>query len=165
MRAGVRGGVRGFAFSIVMLIAGPGLADGMDSGAPPTWCGREFKRHGLQARLQLHEDVTPRYQRGDFDGDGRIDCAVMVQDRKTKDIGVAVFHRRGGKPYILGAGQDFGNGGPNWQWLDAWSLVPGEGIPERKAEGRDVLYVQKLQSASAYIYWDGSQYVWLQASD
>ena len=141
------------------------FGDGVESGKPPAWCGREFKRHGLHSRLELHDTITPAFQRGDFDGDGRIDCALLVRDKKSKEPGVVMVHRNGGKPHVLGAGRDFGNGGPSWHWMDAWSLMDGERVPDRKAEGRDVLYLAKYQSASAWVYWDGAAYVWLQASD
>jgi hypothetical protein len=140
---------------------------GQDDGRPalPSWAGKEFRRYGLQDDYALLRSVEPVVQRGDFDGDGRIDCAVLVRNRDDDKVGIVILHRRGGSPHILGAGHAFGNGGDDWSWLGAWSIMAGEKVPGRVAEGKDALLVEKPESAGGIVYWNGTDYAWIQHGD
>jgi len=63
-----------------------------------------------------------------------------------------------------------GNGGDNFDWMDIWKVVPKSAAA--KSLGRaatalkgDALHVEKSESASALIYWNGAKYVWRQQGD
>jgi hypothetical protein len=55
--------------------------------------------------------------------------------------------------------------------MDAWSLLPSRSIPGGAGEPAppvprgDALLVEKLESASAILYWDGTAYRWHQQGD
>jgi hypothetical protein len=115
--------------------------------------------------------VNPFYLRGDFDGDRKIDVAVLVKQRSTGKLGIAVIHSGKDKVIILGAGISIGNGGDDFEWMDSWQLypkdrvVPGAGeaiVPRLHGEA---LLVGKSEAASALIYWNGKRYVWFQQGD
>ena len=69
-------------------------------------------------------------------------------------------------PIVVGAGRAIGNGGDDFSWMDAWSIetrdTRGKSAPALRG---DALLVQKLESASGLIYWDGSTYRWRQQGD
>jgi hypothetical protein len=72
---------------------------------------------------------------------------------------------------FIGAGTEIGNGGDNFDWMDIWKVVPK--ATAAKQVGRvsaallkgDALHVEKSESASALIFWNGKRYVWRQLGD
>src|SRR4029450_2352780 len=47
--------------------------------------------------------ITLSYLEGDFNGDGKMDVAVLVKERSTRKLGIAIVHGPTGKVTILGA--------------------------------------------------------------
>jgi hypothetical protein len=115
--------------------------------------------------------VKPSFLSGDFNGDGKTDTAVLVKERSTGKIGIAIFDGRTGKMTILGAGIGIGNGGDNFEWMDSWQVYSktraANASPETKVSclRGDALLVEKSEAASALIYWNGKRYVWSQRGD
>ena len=115
--------------------------------------------------------VNPSYLEGDFDGDGKMDVAVLVKERSTGKLGIAIVHGTTDKVTILGAGIGIGNGGDDFEWMDSWqgysktraAHASGEtSVPRLRG---DALLVEKSEAASALIYWNGKRYVWSQQGD
>ena len=115
--------------------------------------------------------VNPFHQRGDFDGDGRADYAVLVRHARTGKRGIAFVHRAGGTVHVVGAGTSIGNGGDDLSWMDAWRVFERGPVSRGPAGGAppalrgDALVVEKTESASAILWWDGHQYRWYQQGD
>jgi hypothetical protein len=115
--------------------------------------------------------LTPSYLEGDFNGDGNIDVAVLVKQRATGKLGVAIVHGGMGKATILGAGTAIGNGGDDFEWMDSWQVYSKARAAHAAGETGvlrlrgDALLVSKTEAASALIYWNGNRYVWLQQGD
>jgi hypothetical protein len=127
--------------------------------------GSPGKEYDLSHRINLS------YLEGDFNGDGKMDVAVLVKERSTGKLGIAIIHSPPGKVTILGAGIGIGNGGDDFQWMDSWQVysktraahASGEtSVPRLRG---DALLVEKSEAASALIYWNGKRYVWSQRSD
>lgn len=128
-----------------------------------------FKSSGLDRQFEFSSRLRPSYLSGDFDGDSKLDVAILVRQKSSGKIGIAVCHSSNGKVVFIGAGTEVGNGGDNFDWMDTWSVTPK--ADARKKIGRaallkgDTLHVEKSESASALIYWNGRRYVWYQVGD
>jgi hypothetical protein len=116
---------------------------------------------GKKYDLSFH--VNPSYLERDFDGDGKMDAAVLVKERSTGKLGIAIVDGQTGKVAILGAGIGIGNGGDDFEWMDSWQVYSKtRNVPRLRG---DALLVEKSEAASALIYWNGKRYVWSQQGD
>jgi hypothetical protein len=115
--------------------------------------------------------VNRFHLRGDFNGDGKADVAVLVKQRSTGKLGIAIVHGGTDKVTILGAGTAIGNGGDDFEWMDSWQVYSKGRVAHQGGETSgphlrgDALLVSKSEAASALIYWNGNRYVWLQQGD
>ena len=132
---------------------------------------RAISKGPLAKDYEVSFHLNPFYLRGDFNGDGEVDVAVLVKQRSTGKLGIAIIHGGTSKVAILGAGAHVGNGGDDFDWMDNWQVYP----KGRLARGTDetsvprlhgeALLVGKSEAASGLIYWDGKRYVWFQQGD
>jgi len=115
--------------------------------------------------------INPSYLEGDFNGDGKMDVAVLLKERSTGKLGITIVHGTTGKLTILGAGIGVGNGGDDFEWMDSWQVYSktraGHASDETSVPRLrgDALLVEKSEAASALIYWNGKRYVWSQRGD
>src|SRR6478736_9823720 len=97
--------------------------------------------------------INPSYLEGDFNGDGRMDAAVLVKERSTGKLGIAIVHGSTDKVTILGAGIGVGNGGDDFEWMDSWQVYSktraGHASDETSAPRLrgDALLVEKSEAA------------------
>jgi hypothetical protein len=119
--------------------------------------------------LSFH--MNSSYLQGDFNGDGKMDVAVLVRERSNEKLGIAIIHGTTEKVTILGAGIPIGNGGDDFEWMDSWQLYSKTRASHAAGETSgphlrsDALLVEKSEAASALIYWNGKRYVWSQQGD
>jgi hypothetical protein len=122
-------------------------------------------------KYDLSFQMNPSYLDGDFNGDGKADVAVLVKERSSGKLGIAIVDGTTGKMAILGAGIGIGNGGDDFEWMDSWKVysktrgahTAGEtSVPRLRG---DALLVEKSEAASALIYWNGKRYAWFQQGD
>lgn len=128
-------------------------------------------------RENLRYNLCPLYQNqsvflhGDFNGDGKLDMAVLITEKKSGQQGIAFVHSNSSLPLVVGTGTTLGNGSDDFNWLDAWSLCGKQPIQQGASDEKppllrgDALLVQKLEAASALIYWDGKAHRWYQQGD
>jgi hypothetical protein len=146
-------------------------ANPFQSAAIPESATTLFKTTGLDRQYEFSEHLKPSHLSGDFDGDRKPDIAILVRQKTTGKIGIAVCHSSTNKVSFIGAGTEIGNGGDNFDWMDIWSVTAKATAAKRvrKAAARllkgDALHVEKSESASALIYWNGRRYVWRQMGD
>lgn len=130
-----------------------------------------FARKQLDRWYDISSHLNPFYLRGDFNGDGKPDFAVLLKQKKTNKIGIGIIHAGRNDVVIIGAGTEMGNGGDNFDWMDYWyvySKVSGHTTPRDRSTPRligEALYVGKSEAASALIYWNGKKYSWRQMGD
>jgi len=148
------------------------LKRGIDWNLPQSVLER-FESEKFLKSYDLCGDLNPFYLRGDFDGDGIPDYAILVTNRSTKQVGIAIV-RSGAKKIEL-----FGAGGINLQkgsvkdyvTMDVWGVERKHKLEPNhwdKPIGRmmgEGIEVAKSESWAALIYWDGKQYRWFQISD
>lgn len=151
-----------------------GLAQSLtfrEQASIPNWVESAVTRAGLDKHLVFEARLNPFYQRGDFDGDGAADFALLVKERASGTIGIAVVHRRTGRVFVVGAGRSVGNGGDDFEWMDAWMVVDKGPVSRGVTAERppvlrgDALLVSKTESASAILWWNGTSYRWYQQGD
>ena len=130
-----------------------------------------FKSSGLERQYNFSFHLKPSHLSGDFDGDGKPDFAILVKQKSSGKAGIAVCHSSTNKVLFIGAGTEVGNGGDNFDWMDIWSVTPKATAAKRVGRAAaaslkgDALHVEKSESASALIYWNGRRYVWRQGGD
>lgn len=137
----------------------------------PLWVLDLVKAKKFDKQYRFITRLNPFYLRGDFNGDGEPDIAVLIESLSDKKQGIAVFHFGEKTIHIIGAGHKLGNGGDDFAWMDVWQVYPrakveqgvGEGTPP-KLRG-EALLVEKSESASAILYWNGKKYIWYQQGD
>ena len=127
--------------------------------------GSAGKKHDLSFR------INPSYLQADFNGDGKMDIAVLVQERSTRKLRIAIVHGTTERVTILDAGIAIGNGGDDFEWMDSWHVYSKKRAADASSETSgprlrgDALLVEKTEAASALIYWNGKKYVWSQQGD
>ena len=137
----------------------------------PPWVAPIIGEQRFTSTYALSTRINPYFLQGDFNGDGQLDLAVLIEHKTTSQQGIAILHAGTPQTLIVGAGRAVGNGGDDFSWLDAWSLHARNAVPP-VTRGKnsptlrgDALLVQKLEAAGALIYWDGAAYCWHQQGD
>jgi hypothetical protein len=134
----------------------------------PETVRRAIAKGSLAKGYDVSFQVRPFYLRGDFNGDGKDDVAVLVNQRSSGKVGIAITTFATDKVTVLGAGTAIGNGGDNFDWMDSWEIYSKGGVASGTSAPKfhgDALLVSKSEAASALIYWNGKRYVWLQQGD
>ena len=137
----------------------------------PAWARGTVERLSRK-RIALSDRLENRFLEGDFNGDGKDDLAVLVTDADRRKSGILILFRDQSKAVLIGAGVPFGNGGDDFSWMDVWSVYPKGRRVEQGAGGSappalrgDALLVEKSESASALIHWNGKAFRWYQQGD
>ena len=100
-------------------------------------------------RYDLSFHMRPSYLEGDFNGDGKMDAAVLVKERSTGKTGIAIVHGTTGKVTILGAGVGIGNGGDDFEWMDSWQVY---------SKTRGAAFTGETRSRKAILAAPGSEH-------
>ena len=158
-------------FLLLLICAGPGYSQTPTITATPEGAASLFKTTGLDRQYEISKHLTPSSLTGDFDGDGKPDIAVLVKQKSSKKIGIAVCHSSTGKVFFIGAGTEMGNGGDNFDWMDIWRVTSKATAAKKLGRAAaatlkgDAIHVEKSESASGLIYWNGRKYIWRQGGD
>ncbi|MFZ6009796.1 MAG: hypothetical protein ACOYXT_05550 [Bacteroidota bacterium] len=131
-----------------------------------------FNQEKIRTTYKINRDLNPFYLRGDFDGDTKTDYVLAVIESTTDKKGFLIYHPSTKKYFLIGAGKSIQGGyGDNYWMIDAWEVsdekVVGQGVTNLKPPKLigEAILVQKLESSSGLIYWDGKEYKWYQQGD
>jgi len=132
-----------------------------------------FSGKALEGTYDVSDRINPLYLRGDFDGDGIADYAVLIVHLQTKKRGIAVWLSSKQKMVILGAGVpvQYGQGREDDLNFDRWRITgknPADvssSIELPPALHSDAIFVEKLESASGIFYWKAGRFLWFQQGD
>lgn len=126
----------------------------------PDWARARWEALAKARSLQLSAHVKVQSLSGDFDGDGKVDIAMLVEHRTTHKTGIVFIHHTAALPRLIGAGTDFGNGGDTFDWMDSWKVQP-----RTKTRPVDAVVIERESSARALIYYANGKYHWKQLGD
>lgn len=120
--------------------------------------------------------LNPQYLTADFNGDGHIDTAFAVVINNKK--GIRIKHGNTNQEFIIGAGNEFGNGGDDFDWVKNWNLVADSMtyevtfMNEGDIDGsRDIrldypaFYIGTEEEGGATVAWKEGKYVWIHQAD
>ncbi|MFN7436485.1 MAG: hypothetical protein ACK5SJ_08585 [Bacteroidota bacterium] len=131
-----------------------------------------YNQEKIRTTYKINRDLNPFYLRGDFDGDKKIDYALAVVESRTDKRGILIYHPVTKKYFLAGAGKSIPNGhGDNYPWMDAWEVSDEKSVEQGVGEVKpprligEAILIQKLESSSGLIYWDGKEYRWYQQGD
>jgi hypothetical protein len=162
--------VTALLFALLRLLPSPQPDSDSWRWSLPAWSRSVIEGAQAQKQLKPSNRLNPYYLQGDFNGDGKLDLAVLVRAEKDGKDGILVLFRGVPGFRILGAGSPLGAHGDDFSWMDVWSVHRGpvergavEGAPPRLRG--DALLVEKSESASAILYWDGKTFRWYQQGD
>ena len=128
----------------------------------PRWVQPLLADSTFRARYSIDLGMNPFVVQGDFDRDQRRDVAIWVRERTSGKAGIAVIRQARRTPEVIGAGVDpLGIGADDFSRMDIWRVEPAG----KQSSAGDVLYVEKSESGSGVIRWDGRQYRWTQLGD
>ena len=83
-----------------------------------------FTKKKLSEKYDFSFHINPFYLRGDFNGDKRNDVAVLIKEKKSGKLGIAICHYGKNEVFVVGAGNAVGNGGADFKWMDVWFVYP-----------------------------------------
>jgi hypothetical protein len=142
--------------------------EGVQRQNVPTWVVQLFSAKKLDGQSDFVFTLNPFHLRGDFNGDDKPDVAILVRNKESGKLGIAICHGGKNEIFLVGAGTAIGNCGDDFSWMDVWQIHPkpsGEkGCAPAKLIG-EALQVEKSESGGGLICWDGKKYVRQQQGD
>jgi hypothetical protein len=124
-----------------------------------------FDRHNLGARYQLSDRINPFYLRGDFDGDRKLDHAVLVTEIASSKEGIVICETVHHGYAVIGAGTPFSLEGSyktdDLREFDYWMHYENERISDLTPRADGIL-LGKAEASSGVIYRRKHKYVWHQ---
>ena len=136
----------------------------------PEWAQAQWDTLSKSGALELSLRLNPFVWQGDFDGDKKLDVAVLVKRKSDGKGGIAVLWRSRATPTVLGAGTSFTNVADDFSWFDYWGVEESGSLHESYDEEAilleaDGLLVTKEFSSSGLIYFVDGKPRWLQQGD
>ena len=157
-----RGGLRlGLYTALALGVQAPSVRPA--DAVLPTWAQIRWTTVSQTRSLVRSARLSPGMLRGDFDGDGAQDIALLVEGAKSHKVGIAILHRNDARTFVVGAGTELGNGGDNFDWMDSWRVQVRvqKGAPRRV----DAMLLEREGSGGGLVYFAGRAYHWRQVGD
>ena len=150
-----------FVIGLLILLSSSGQQPPVDLENVPLVVSKCLQGNG---KLEISRRINPFYLRGDFNGDGRFDVVVLIQDRGSKKEGFAFCLTGSTGAHVVGAGNPITlEGGITRDDLaafDVWGVAPAWS----KKPTRDVVYLEQAEAGSGMLIWNGRRIIWQQTS-
>lgn len=132
----------------------------------PVWAERLFREQKFRTRYVISYHLNPFYLRGDFNGDGPNDVALLFRALDTRRVGIAIFHAGLNQVFVVGGDEDNLPDGVDLRRIDAWTVYTDREIPQGATDEPpprvhgESIHAQRSGLPSGLIYWNGSGYRW-----
>ncbi|NQV15075.1 hypothetical protein HQ531_06420 [bacterium] len=113
---------------------------------------------GFFDKYDLYFQMSPFFQRGDFNGDGEIDIAIQVLNKFSHKRGIVFLHSNDLSYNIIGAGKNFGNLGDDFSWLRKWRIDSFTHVKGGNSDGAEALILDNPDFPKSLVYYDGKTY-------
>jgi hypothetical protein len=139
----------------------------------PEWFLKMELLNGIkfQEEYEFDNRLNPLYLEEDFNGDGNIDLAIPIKQKKTDKVGFAIIHGQTNEIFIIGAGTEVKNGlSDNMSYIDIWKVNREKKNEPRLDENGEIdkngplilknpsMQVEKSEVGGGQIYWNGTEY-------
>ena len=161
-----------FKILTILLLLVVQIAWGQNTENLPASLYDFYNQDKIKTKFTINKNLNPVWLIGDFDGDQKPDYALSISEITTGKKGILIYHPHKKNCFIIGAGKALSNKpSDDYSWVNAWEVSseknPELGVGESKRvklKGQAIL-VQKLESSSGLIYWNGKNYQWYQQGD
>ncbi len=140
----------------------------------PAWFMFSWNKVKTETEVEVVNNINPYYLEADFNGDDKLDIALIVESIPDRKRGILLVHGHSFKSKVIGAGSKFGNGGDDFKWMDTWKVYREPTAMEttftqnfdiagqRSIELKNIaISVASSEGASNLIVFDGENYVWV----
>ena len=151
----------------------------------PKWFEEEFYKKGLGSNYNIQSTIKPAYLKADFNGDGTVDIAVIIVEKRTSKVGILLIYGKTKKYVVFGASHQSSSaidGKDNLEWISGWKLYAKVSAAEtRNNSSGDIIGTRKMKVKNKGIYiwanegevnisgeiivWDGKKFVWIHQGD
>ena len=139
----------------------------------PRWVRSEFAAQQFNQRYEITYQLYPSSLKGDFNGDGKTDVAILVSEKATGKLGIAIIHGKQAQAFknrivILGAGKPLGTAGDDFKWMSLWSILKDKKLLSQNERLHlpqlhgSAIRAQKRDDGPGLIFWGGNKYEWAQ---
>lgn len=113
---------------------------------------------GFFDNYEVYFDMTPFFQRGDFDGDGTFDIAIQIQSKTSRKRGIVFLHQNDLNYHVIGAGQKFGDLGDDFSWLKKWRIDSYTLQQNRISATAEALILDNPDFPKSLVYFAAGRY-------
>lgn len=155
--------------SMMITLLGGGQQQNVNLYAIPEAVELCFEKNHLYDLYAISDHINPFYLRGDFNGDGKADYAVLTREKSTEKKGIVICHSSTHSIYVLGAGKPLKRS-DGYEYVDfrfdAWRVFGKQKVWKGQAEGPppqllgEAILIIWEEAGSGLIYWTGSNYAW-----
>lgn len=148
-----------------------GYREGARRANIPSLLHRVFREQQLEADYDFSFRINPCYLRGDFNGDGRLDLAVLIRQRSSDKGGIAIVHGGSDRVFVLAAGNAMRGNWDDMRSLDVWGVYRrgtvsgGVGGGEPPVLKGEAILMGKSEASSLLVFWTGTAYDWYSQGD
>lgn len=113
---------------------------------------------GFFDTYEIYFEMSPFFQRGDFNGDGAFDIAIQVVSKTSRKRGIVFLHHNDLNYHVIGAGKKFGDLGDDFSWLKKWRIDSFTLQHSRISATAEALILDNPDFPKSLVYFDGKSY-------